>query len=102
MSVLASNVQFYALSEIIASLSHALDMTEGQPPGHSLRTCAIGMRLGEELGLPAEQRSALYYALLLRGAGCSGLQAGRTSNRMLPAAVRHRCKIVMKLLLLTA
>jgi putative nucleotidyltransferase with HDIG domain len=71
MSVLASNVQFYALSEVIASLSHALDLTEGQPPGHSLRTCAIGMRLGEELGLSSDQRSALYYALLLKDAGCS-------------------------------
>jgi HD-GYP domain-containing protein (c-di-GMP phosphodiesterase class II) len=46
-------------------------LTEGQRPGHTLRTCFIGMRLGEEIGLGEEMRSALYYALLLKDAGCS-------------------------------
>ena len=59
------------LSEVLAALSHALDLTEGQPVGHTLRTCLIGMRLADELGLDAETRSALYYALLLKDAGCS-------------------------------
>lgn len=59
------------LSEVLAALSHALDLTEGQPVGHTLRACLIGMRLAEELGLDAESRSALYYALLLKDAGCS-------------------------------
>ncbi len=63
------------LSEIIAALSHALDLTEGQPPGHAERTCAIGMRLAADLGLGAEQRSALFYALLLKDAGCSSSAA---------------------------
>ena len=52
-------------------MSYALDLTEGQAPGHVLRSCAIGMRLAEGLGLGAEERSALYYALLLKDAGCS-------------------------------
>jgi putative nucleotidyltransferase with HDIG domain len=60
-----------ALSEVVASLSRALDLTEGQPLGHSVRACLIGMRLGEELGLGDEQLAALYYALLLKDAGCS-------------------------------
>jgi HD-GYP domain-containing protein (c-di-GMP phosphodiesterase class II) len=59
------------LSEVIASLSYALDLTEGQGPGHSARSCLIGMRLGQALGLPTEQLSALFYALLLKDAGCS-------------------------------
>ena len=59
------------LSEIIAALSHALDITEGQPEGHAARTCLIGMRIAEEVGLPSETRSALFYALLLKDAGCS-------------------------------
>ena len=63
------------LSEIIAALSHALDLTEGQPPGHAERTCALGMRIAAETGLPAEQRSALFYALLLKDAGCSSSSA---------------------------
>jgi HD-GYP domain-containing protein (c-di-GMP phosphodiesterase class II) len=60
-----------SLSEVLAALSYALDLTEGQRPGHTLRTCFIGMRLGEEIGLGEEMRSALYYALLLKDAGCS-------------------------------
>jgi putative nucleotidyltransferase with HDIG domain len=60
-----------SLSEVLSALSHALDLTEGQPSGHTLRTCAIGMRLAAELGLGAADRSALYYALLLKDAGCS-------------------------------
>lgn len=60
-----------SLSEVLSALSHALDLTEGQPQGHTLRTCAIGMRLGEDVGLGADARSALYYALLLKDAGCS-------------------------------
>lgn len=59
------------LSEVLAALSHALDLTEGQPLGHTIRTCLIGMRLAEELALSAAERSALYYALLLKDAGCS-------------------------------
>ena len=35
------------LSEILAALSYALDITEGQPRGHAVRTCLIGMRLAE-------------------------------------------------------
>lgn len=59
------------LAEMLSALSHALDMTEGQPAGHTLRACLVGMRLGDELGLDREQREALYYALLLKDAGCS-------------------------------
>ena len=60
-----------ALSEVLAALSHALDLTEGQPIGHTIRTCLIGMRIAEELHLDEADRSALYYALLLKDAGCS-------------------------------
>ncbi len=59
------------LSEIIAALSFALDLTEGQGMGHSIRACAIGMRLADVVGIDATQRSALFYAILLKDAGCS-------------------------------
>ena len=58
-------------SEIIAALSYALDLTEGQPPGHCLRACLIGMRIGQSLGLNADALSDLYYTLLLKDTGCS-------------------------------
>jgi HD-GYP domain-containing protein (c-di-GMP phosphodiesterase class II) len=59
------------LSEVIGALSYALDITEGEPPGHAVRSCMIGMRLAEELRLDAETRSDLFYALLLKDAGCT-------------------------------
>ena len=59
------------LSDVVSALSTALDLTEGQPMGHAIRTCIIGMRIAEELQLSAEERSDLYYALLLKDAGCS-------------------------------
>src|SRR5215216_6823839 len=63
------------LSRIIGALSFALDITEGEPPGHASRTCQIGMRLAEALGLDAATRSRLFYALLLKDAGCSANSA---------------------------
>src|SRR5579864_7011713 len=59
------------VSEILSALSYALDLTEGQPMGHSVRACIIGMRLAEQIGLRAGERGDLYYALLLKDAGCS-------------------------------
>jgi HD-GYP domain-containing protein (c-di-GMP phosphodiesterase class II) len=59
------------LSEVIAALSYALDLTEGQSEGHAVRSCLIGMRVAEELGMDPDLRSALFYALLLKDLGCS-------------------------------
>ncbi len=60
-----------ALSSLIAGLSYALDLAEGEPPGHAQRSCLIGMRLAQELELAADVRSDLFYALLLKDAGCT-------------------------------
>ncbi|WP_042051080.1 HD-GYP domain-containing protein [Aeromonas dhakensis] len=59
------------LAELIGSLSHALDMTEGQPRGHCIRCCWIGSRLAERLALDARLCHDLYYMLLLKDLGCS-------------------------------
>jgi HD-GYP domain-containing protein (c-di-GMP phosphodiesterase class II) len=61
----------FRISEILSALSCALDITEGQPPGHAVRTCLIGMRIAERAGVPMEERGALFYALLLKDLGCS-------------------------------
>jgi HD-GYP domain-containing protein (c-di-GMP phosphodiesterase class II) len=63
------------LSEVIGALSYALDLTEGEPPGHAVRSCVIGMRLAEDLRLDPEARSDLFYALLLKDAGCTANSA---------------------------
>jgi HD-GYP domain-containing protein (c-di-GMP phosphodiesterase class II) len=58
-------------AEIIAAFSYALDLTEGQPAGHSVRCCWIGMNIGRELQLSAAELGDLYYVLLLKDLGCS-------------------------------
>jgi HD-GYP domain-containing protein (c-di-GMP phosphodiesterase class II) len=68
-----------SLSEVLSALSCALDLTEGAAAGHTMRTCLIGMRLAEEAGVGSDDRSALYYALLLKDAGCSS-NAGRMAS----------------------
>lgn len=57
--------------ELIAGLSRALDLTEGEPMGHSIRSCWIGMKIAERLGIEGDLADDLYYALLLKDAGCS-------------------------------
>ncbi len=59
------------LAELIGALSHALDMTEGQPPGHCVRCCWIGVHVGRALGLDDRLMPDLYYTLLLKDLGCS-------------------------------
>lgn len=63
--------QLATAGEILAALSHALDLVEGQPPGHAVRTSMIAMRLAEELHLEPDLRSSLFYSALLKDSGCS-------------------------------
>ncbi len=64
-------MQALKLSELMGALSHALDITEGQPEGHCVRCCWIGMHIGHKLALPSDQLWELYYTLLLKDLGCS-------------------------------
>lgn len=83
------------LSEMLSALSHALDMTEGQPVGHTLRTCMIGLRLADEMNLTPDRREALYYALLLKDAGCSSNAARMAMLFGSPDQdVKYRMKLV--------
>lgn len=59
------------LSTVLSAMSYALDLTEGQPQGHAARSCLIGMRIAERLALAPAERSDLFYALLMKDAGCS-------------------------------
>src|ERR671917_295200 len=69
----------FRFSEVISALSFALDLVEGQPEGHTVRSCLMGMRIADRLGLDEEGRSALFYALLFKDAGCSS-NASKMSN----------------------
>jgi HD-GYP domain-containing protein (c-di-GMP phosphodiesterase class II) len=67
------------IGELLAALSHALDLTEGAPAGHTLRSCLIAMRIADDIGLGPDDRTALYYAMLLKDAGCSSNAARITA-----------------------
>lgn len=67
-SLLDSSLQ---LGDLIGAFSYALDLTEGQPPGHCMRCSWIGMHVGRKLGLDEDALWALYYTLLLKDLGCS-------------------------------
>ena len=59
------------MAEVLSALTYALDITEGQPEGHSVRCCWIGLLIAEELKLDDQQTWELYYTLLLKDLGCS-------------------------------
>lgn len=66
-----ANSDVVQLAELVSALSHALDLTEGQPVGHSVRACWIGVHIGIELGLGPTDITDLYYTVLLKDIGCS-------------------------------
>jgi HD-GYP domain-containing protein (c-di-GMP phosphodiesterase class II) len=59
------------LADILSALSYALDLVEGQPMGHAVRTCLLAMEIGRRIGLGEDQLANLYFASLMKDAGCS-------------------------------
>ena len=59
------------LAELTIALSLATDLGFGQPMEQGLRTCWLSLAAGEQLGLDAATRSAVYYVALLRFVGCT-------------------------------
>lgn len=80
------------LSDVVSALSVALDLTEGQPMGHSIRSCILGMRIAEELQLPLQDCHDLYYALLLKDSGCSS-NAARLHQIMGSDEIRAKSEV---------
>lgn len=65
------NLTSISRAELVSSLSHALDMTEGQSEGHGVRCAWIGLNIGREAGMEDGELANLYYTLLLKDIGCS-------------------------------
>lgn len=59
------------LAQVVSALSAALDLTDGQPVGHSVRCAWIGMHLGKRAGLDQAGLRDLFYTLYLKDLGCS-------------------------------
>lgn len=59
------------LAELMACFSLAIDLGLGQPLEWVMRTCLLGVRLAELLGLSIEEQRQVYYLSLLRHIGCT-------------------------------
>jgi HD-GYP domain-containing protein (c-di-GMP phosphodiesterase class II) len=73
-----TNARLYAdlkelLFGVIRSLTSAIDAKDPYTSGHSERVARIAVRLAEELGMPAIQRSDLYLMGLLHDVGKIGI-----------------------------
>ena len=59
-----------SLAELIAAFSLSTDLGLGQPMEHVLRSWVIAARLGDHIGLDADDRGDLYYVAALAWVGC--------------------------------
>lgn len=59
------------MADLLGAFSFATSLGRGAPPEHGARCCYIGVRIGQELELSAEEQTNLYYAELLKDAGCT-------------------------------
>jgi putative nucleotidyltransferase with HDIG domain len=83
------------LGEILAAFSYALDLTEGQPAGHSIRAAWIGTFVGLAAGLRGTELSDCTYAVLLKDLGCSS-NAARVAELFLgdDRKLKHQFKLI--------
>src|SRR5437016_3773048 len=58
------------LPELVGAFSLSTDLGLGQPMEHVLRSWVIAARLGDHVGLAADERGALFYVATLAWVGC--------------------------------
>ncbi len=59
------------MADVLGAFSLASDFALGLQAEHGVRSCYLGMHIADELRLSAEDRAHLYYAELLKDAGCT-------------------------------
>lgn len=84
-----------SLAEILGAFSYALDLTEGQPAGHALRSCWIAGQMARAADMSPGDRYTIYYATLLKDLGCSS-NAARIAELYLTddRALKHDFKLL--------
>jgi putative nucleotidyltransferase with HDIG domain len=83
------------IGEVLSAFSYALDLTEGQPSGHSIRAAWIGTLMGLAAGLRGSALSDCTYAVLLKDLGCSS-NAARVAELFLgdDRKLKHQFKLI--------
>ncbi len=91
----ASQTGEATLAEILSAFSYALDLTEGQPAGHSIRACWIGTKLAQAAGLDGDALRNVYYATMLKDLGCS-VNAARVTQMFVgdDRMLKHDFKLI--------
>jgi HD-GYP domain-containing protein (c-di-GMP phosphodiesterase class II) len=56
---------------VVAALSVTSDLTRGHPPGEAMRACLLATELARRAGLDDADRRDVFYAALMRFAGCA-------------------------------
>jgi HD-GYP domain-containing protein (c-di-GMP phosphodiesterase class II) len=56
---------------VVAALSVTSDLTRGHPPGEAMRACLLATELARRTSLPPARQAEIYYATLMRFAGCA-------------------------------
>jgi HD-GYP domain-containing protein (c-di-GMP phosphodiesterase class II) len=56
---------------VVAALSVTSDLTRGHPPGEAMRACLLATELARRAGLGPAGQGDVYYASLMRFAGCA-------------------------------
>jgi HD-GYP domain-containing protein (c-di-GMP phosphodiesterase class II) len=84
-----------SLAEILSAFSYALDLTEGQPAGHSVRACYVGVKLAQAWGLNDTALRDIYYTVLLKDLGCS-VNAARVTQMFVgnDRQLKHDFKLI--------
>ena len=84
-----------SLAEILTSFSYALDLTEGQPAGHSIRAAWIGTCLADAIGFSGDALSDISYAVLMKDLGCS-VNAARVTDMFVgdDRQLKHDFKLI--------
>lgn len=84
-----------SLAEILGAFSHALDLTEGQPAGHSIRAAWIGTYVALAAGLTGQALRDCTYSVLLKDLGCSS-NAARVAELFLgdDRKLKHQFKLI--------
>lgn len=62
-------------AELASAFAQALDLAEGQRPGHAARVCYIALNLARSMGLPSDLNATVYYAALFHDSGAASATA---------------------------
>ena len=68
------------MAGVVAALSVTSDLTRGHPAGEAMRACLVATELARRAGLSATRQGDVYYATLMRFAGCAATSHEAAAN----------------------